>query len=401
MRLKDEITPQLEAIRETLGDTKDDIRELTKNMRNLNINMLALGFFGKLLQTTFSALLNPAASLVGIFDLWNIALQMLFLPLMIELMPLMMNFTNWIMNLDPVTQKTIGAIVLLMMSIGFLLSTMAFWTIGIKNFLTEFPKVTSALKELTAMKTIGIGIALVGLISFGFELDQFLKDLKAKVAIEVIYADLSGLAGSLSTILLGMNMFKPSPILGTLALVSIGAQIIFSNMAGEKTLSQKLYDVLYAGFAGFVVAGPPGAIIAVSAAVVLDFVISNEAWQKLKQDLSDLWATMKAWWKHITTGESAFVDTTKYPNMGKKPVTPDSFQPTLTQNDLNAISGKGVSYATTSSQQSTVYNFNIQKAYGDRELENNIKQCMSQVSRDSSINQVSRSSSAKIFGVTG
>lgn len=84
---------------------------------------LSVLFFGNQLQKAATSFLKPAADAVGIMDIWNAALTLLFLPIMLLILPLFLAFLDAVSQMPDELKLIIGGIVLLAGVIGFLLSS--------------------------------------------------------------------------------------------------------------------------------------------------------------------------------------------------------------------------------------------------------------------------------------
>jgi len=92
-----------------------------KKAKGFKMELLGTFFFGKMLQDTFFGLLKPIMETFGVFELFSTMLQVLFLPIMESLFPIMLKVMMWFMDLDPSTQKMIGGIVVATAAFGGLL----------------------------------------------------------------------------------------------------------------------------------------------------------------------------------------------------------------------------------------------------------------------------------------
>ena len=83
--------------------------------------MLSTMFFGMALQRVMQGLLQPAAQAAGIFDIWGTVLLVTFLPVMLAILPYLLQFMDFMLSLDPSIQKAIGVIVIIAAALGGLL----------------------------------------------------------------------------------------------------------------------------------------------------------------------------------------------------------------------------------------------------------------------------------------
>lgn len=125
-----------------------------KGFKDMNFEFLGVMFYGKAVGDVFKGMLTPAAELFGVIDLLGTTLQVVFLPVMAELAPLMIDMMTWFMELDPAIQMVIGGFavfIAILGTLGFLIgqSVLGFQAIG------------------TALSGAGITSATVGIAKLG------------------------------------------------------------------------------------------------------------------------------------------------------------------------------------------------------------------------------------------
>jgi len=136
----------------TMGRMGLGLRHLTHGFRGFRMEMLGVMFFGMGVQRFFMGLLKPALQLAGVFELLNVILGILFLPIIMELLPLLMKFLKWVTDLTPAQKKWIGKLVILGLVLGGLLFLIGMFVLGIGSILI-------ALYLLGTVPAVGAGIA--------------------------------------------------------------------------------------------------------------------------------------------------------------------------------------------------------------------------------------------------
>jgi hypothetical protein len=89
------------------------LRMMTQGMRQFRMELLGVMFFGQMMSKTLFGLLKPALEMTGIMDIWTIMLQTVFLPLIITLLPYLIKFMEFFINLPDGVKQAIGWFVLL------------------------------------------------------------------------------------------------------------------------------------------------------------------------------------------------------------------------------------------------------------------------------------------------
>jgi len=107
-----------------MSEKKLDVaqKSLTGSGRGLTMTFLSVMFFGQMVKRTMQGLLQPAMDAAGIFEILSDVLTVFFLPIILELLPKLLEIMEWFLNLDPEVQKAIGAITLLTLAFGGLLA---------------------------------------------------------------------------------------------------------------------------------------------------------------------------------------------------------------------------------------------------------------------------------------
>ena len=186
-----------------LGNT---VRMLTHGMKGFRMEMLGVMFFGQMLQKTFSALMKPTLEIFGVFDIWRIMLQTLFIPIVSALFPLFMELVTWLMNLSPEAQMAIGAFVVLMTGIGAVLATVGQFALGIGSLILMFSGPAGLAGAATGAATgiAGIAGAIPGIgIAIGIAVALWKTDLGG--FRDFVTTTFEVLAGSLEDIFNGIK----------------------------------------------------------------------------------------------------------------------------------------------------------------------------------------------------
>jgi len=144
------------------------LRSLTHGARGFRMELLSVMFFGQALMRTFTGLLQPAMEVFGIFDLFRILLQVMFIPVMEMLFPIIMQVVEWFINLSDDTKKWIGILVILGAILGFILMAIGMLGLGLGGIISFISNITEIIENLFG-PTIGAGMNLMLLgAGFGF-----------------------------------------------------------------------------------------------------------------------------------------------------------------------------------------------------------------------------------------
>ena len=74
------VTEGVSKLQSSIRSVNDKIRNLGRSMKQFQSYLLGILFFGMAMQRFFQRLIQPALDLIGVFDLLNIVLALLFLP---------------------------------------------------------------------------------------------------------------------------------------------------------------------------------------------------------------------------------------------------------------------------------------------------------------------------------
>lgn len=121
---------------------------------------LSIMFFSRQVTGAISSWLKPAEDAVGIMSIWNAALELLFLPVMIAILPYFLDFLNFVSQLSDGWKMAIGVVALLLLglfsltgaaaSIGLLIT-------GLGALATALGLTTAAAGAATAAETANAG----------------------------------------------------------------------------------------------------------------------------------------------------------------------------------------------------------------------------------------------------
>ncbi len=114
------------------------IRKMTHGLRGFRMEMLGVMFFGMGLQKFFTGLLRPALEATGIFELFSAVLQLLFLPIVLALLPWIIEFATWLINLPEATKLAIGKFVIFGAILGGALFLIGMFALGIGSIILAF-----------------------------------------------------------------------------------------------------------------------------------------------------------------------------------------------------------------------------------------------------------------------
>ena len=153
----------------SMGRLGMSLRLATHGLRGFRMEMLGVMFFGMMMQKMLFGLLRPAAEVLGIFEIWRIMLQVLFLPLMIKLLPKFLELVDYILNLDPAIQEAIGWGVLFAAVLATIIMFVGQLALGVGSLILALGPLGLGLIEaggagalLTSIAE-GIGISLTAL----------------------------------------------------------------------------------------------------------------------------------------------------------------------------------------------------------------------------------------------
>lgn len=145
------------------GRMANRFRQATHGARGFRMEMLGTMFFGMALQRAMSGLMKTSLEWVGVFEILQVTLGVLFLPVAMEVLDWVMKFSDWIMNLDDSTKLFIGRMVLMAAGLGlaiFLFGTLALgigsMIIAFKFLFSPFGIILGLLGTLLGMNFLGV-----------------------------------------------------------------------------------------------------------------------------------------------------------------------------------------------------------------------------------------------------
>jgi len=141
-------------------------RNLTHGARGFKMEMLGVMFFGMAIMRVFTGLLRPAFEAAGIFEIFGLILQDLFLPIALALLDPLLEVMDWFMNLDEGTKKAIGVFVLFMVALGSLLFIVGTVILGFGSLAMAWASVGILIPFLIGLVLVfaGVFFIVVGVI---------------------------------------------------------------------------------------------------------------------------------------------------------------------------------------------------------------------------------------------
>jgi hypothetical protein len=233
-------------------------KQVKKGFLAMRRAILSLMFTGYAVQKAMFGLLRPAFDLVGVFDMLNVTLGVVFLPIALALMEALLPIMEWFMNLDPAIQKVVGGLVLFVGSLG----------------------------SIAALLGAG-GAAITGLETLGTFFGLF-STTKAVSAIENVGTKAAASAtGGITTL-----ASKLSKVWDVVSLIGGGALVIkttydmFSRGDKPPTPKQFLSDIFGETVGGALMFGTGGALLGLTLALAVDF--TKESFAKVEEQLKQL-----------------------------------------------------------------------------------------------------------------
>jgi len=112
------------------------LRTLSTSARRFRMELLSVGFLGASVSAVMWGLLNPAMQMVGIFDILNATLGVVFLPIALLMLSVLLPIALWFINLPEPVKMFIGALVLVAAIIGTVVGALAFLSLGLTGITT-------------------------------------------------------------------------------------------------------------------------------------------------------------------------------------------------------------------------------------------------------------------------
>ena len=157
----------------------------TRKMDMFHGELLSMMFAGMALSSVMQGLLNPAMQAYGMMEIWNSALTVFFLPLMDLLMPFLLSFTDWFMNMPESVQLGVGAITVILLVIGKLITILGTVGLALFGFIEFFEKFPTAYKLINNLffKPFKLMFSSIGTIIKGAI--TFITGLSAPVLVTI------------------------------------------------------------------------------------------------------------------------------------------------------------------------------------------------------------------------
>ncbi len=149
-----------EALKTSGGKSANGLRRLTHGLRGFRMEMLGVMFFGMGLAQFFKGLLSPAMKLSGLFEVFTITLQTLFIPIALAMMDFLLPFLKWVMNLSDGTKLLIGKLVILGAILGTGLFLFGMFALGIGSVILAMGGLFTIIDKLIPdVKIAGINFS--------------------------------------------------------------------------------------------------------------------------------------------------------------------------------------------------------------------------------------------------
>jgi len=141
------------------------VDEGIKKTHRFNFNMLGVMFAGMALQRTVNGLVKTSMEWMGVQELLNETLGVIFLPIADEVLNALLPIMEWFMDLPDETKKAIGEITLFIGGIGTILATAGSISLGAKSLgnligVDITSGIKSKLKEFDFTNLLKIGATL-------------------------------------------------------------------------------------------------------------------------------------------------------------------------------------------------------------------------------------------------
>jgi len=143
------------------GRVGNNLRMMTHGLRGFRMEMLGVMFFGMMLAKTFTQMLKPAMDMFGVFELWTVTLQVMFLPIMELIFPLLLGFMQFFINMPKELQVVIGIFALLMVGLGTFLMLIGQLALGIGSFILILPILGAIGTIIGVVTAVFAGLALI------------------------------------------------------------------------------------------------------------------------------------------------------------------------------------------------------------------------------------------------
>jgi methyl-accepting chemotaxis protein len=149
------------------GRWVDVNRKVTQSATRFRMELLGVLFFGMAVQRMFSGLMRPALQAAGVFDIWRSILEILFLPIALDVTEALVKILEKVSKMPESTKKAIGVIALLGFVFGTLLLIIGTVGLGISSLAMFFANF--GLQLLIIISALGVFITLLAAIGGGAE----------------------------------------------------------------------------------------------------------------------------------------------------------------------------------------------------------------------------------------
>ena len=151
------------------------MRLMTHGMRGFRMELLGVMFFGMAVARVFQMMFQPALQMLGVFELWNVTLGVVFLPIMLALLPLFLDLINWLISMPEPVKMVIGVLAILGFFLFKLLFLVGMVGLGIGSLIVAFGPAAvlsafgKAITFITGMlPLLGIILAVLIVAVIGF-----------------------------------------------------------------------------------------------------------------------------------------------------------------------------------------------------------------------------------------
>ncbi len=141
-----QVVPYVDQFSNSGAKVGTKLRLAAHGLRGFRMEMLGVMFFGKMLQQTFMEMLKPVMNVYGVFDIWGLMLQSVFMPVMDLLFPLFLGLVDFLMGMPESLKLVVGIFTVLGVVFGTILSVGGALVLGIGAI-------------LVALGELGIGVA--------------------------------------------------------------------------------------------------------------------------------------------------------------------------------------------------------------------------------------------------
>ncbi len=282
------------------------IRMMTHGLKGFRMAMLGVMFFGMAMSRLFTNMLKPVENVFGVQKLWADMLTVVFLPIMSQLMPLFIQFVQFMMNLPDPVKKAIGVFVLLGAIFGKILFIVGTLALGLGSlFQTSLPALLSdGLDAITGFFTgIAAGVsslvAVIAVIIVGMVVAWKENFGKMKDWVAVTLDGLKNIFKGVFDVVSGIIKFFVAIMKGDFTGAADAIKQVWTGL-------KEYWTGIFKFLLGLVVSVGLG-ILRVAKGVI-DFVknLVTFVWdwgKKIGKKLADaIWSVLPSWLKKLLTG---------------------------------------------------------------------------------------------------